>query len=141
MPSDSATSPVRSMSTILQRPGALRKAEAPAIIYISVTELCLSLKQVLCILFLQAGKNFIPDFFRRMTKSRVVRHSAFFMLFYFMGISLRQLTITAYIVGAVHERPGSIKSVFRIRPGAFVGCGLCRRAIRESPLRSYREPC
>ena len=37
-----------------------------------------------------------------------------------MGINLRQLTITAYIVGAVHERPGSIKSVFRIRPGAFV---------------------
>ncbi len=46
----------------------------------------------------------------------------------FMGIGFTQQTITAYIVGAVHERPGSIKSVFRIRPGAFVGCGL-------------REPC
>ena len=38
----------------------------------------------------------------------------------FMGISLRQLTITAYIVGAVHERPGSIKSVFRIRQGTLL---------------------
>ena len=59
----------------------------------------------------------------------------------YMGIGFIQQTTNMHTVGAVHERPGSTRSVFRIRLGAFAGRGLCRRAIRESPLQSYREAC
>ena len=63
------------------------------------------------------------------------------LIYYFLGIGFIQQTTNMHTVGAVHERPGSTQSVFRIRLGAFAGRGLCRRAIRESPLRSYREAC
>ena len=62
-------------------------------------------------------------------------------ILYYLGIGFIQQTTNMHTVGAVHERPGSTRSVFRIRLGAFAGRGLCRRAIRESPLQSYREAC
>ena len=64
-----------------------------------------------------------------------------FLVFFYLGIGFIQQTTNMHTVGAVHERPGSTRSVFRIRLGAFAGRGLCRRAIRESPLQSYREAC
>ena len=64
-----------------------------------------------------------------------------FMIYCFLGIGFIQQTTNMHTVGAVHERPGSTRSVFRIRLGAFAGRGPCRRAIRESPLQSYREAC
>lgn len=58
-----------------------------------------------------------------------------------VGIGLTQQTSKMHIVGAVHERPDSTQTGFRIRLGAFTGRSYYRRAIRESPLRSYTESC
>ena len=63
------------------------------------------------------------------------------LIYYFLGIGFIQQATNMHTVGAVHERPGSAQSVFRIRLGAFAERGLCRRMIRESPLRSYGEAC
>ena len=60
---------------------------------------------------------------------------------YTIGFSDSPGPTNMHTVGAVHERPGSTRSVFRIRLGAFAGRGLYRRAIRDSPLQSYREAC